>query len=84
MPPGPADPPGPTAPPTAARFITQLVVRDPDTDLPTELEIWQDPTSGALFGIDASLLDQVHEHIRSPYNPGVSLRLSEDAMTAPA
>ncbi len=83
MPPRPGAPPGPTTPPVAARFITQLVVRDPDTDMPTELEIWQDPTSGALFGIDASFLDQVDDTIRSPYNPAVRVLLHADAL-APA
>ncbi len=63
----------PAGSPVPARFI-------PIEGTSTELEIWQDPTSGALFGVDASVLDQVNDGIRSPYNPAIALRLHEDAL----
>ena len=67
-----------------SRFVTQIAVRDPAQGTVTELEIWQDPTSGALFGIDASFLDQVNDSLPSPYNGSVRLLLHEDALTPAA
>ncbi len=75
-------PAGPTEAPLPARFLTQVTVRDPVEGTLTELEIWHDPTSGALFGLDASFLDQVDDAVRSPYNPDVALWLHEDALAA--
>jgi hypothetical protein len=69
--------------PVRARFISQLIVRNPETHEAVELEIWQDPSSSALFGVDASFLKQVSDLIPSPYNPAVTLHLHEDDL-APA
>jgi len=66
-----------------ASFITQIVVTDPDTGARVEMEVWKDPTSGGLFAIDASFLDDVTEEIPSPFNPHVSLHLWEDTLPAP-
>lgn len=68
-----------------ASFITQIVVTDPDTGAPVEMEAWKDPTSGGLFAIDASFLDDVAEEIPSPFNPHIRLHLREAALpTLPA
>jgi hypothetical protein len=68
-----------------ACFITQIVVTDPDTRAPVEMEVWKDPTSDGLFAIDASFLDAIAEEIPSPFNPHIRLHLREDALpTLPA
>lgn len=60
-----------------AIFATTLTVDDPETKKPIELEIWKDPSSGAMFGIDATYLDQISDAIRSPFNEDVRLVLDE-------
>lgn len=50
-----------------AIFVTEISVIDPISNLPVEIEIWKDPISGGLFGIDTSFLDQVSEGIVSPF-----------------
>lgn len=60
--------------------ITEVVVKDPDTNGDVTVEIWKDPVSGGIFGIDSSFLEQYTDVIRSPFNNGdVRLRLPKDA-----
>jgi hypothetical protein len=65
-----------------ARFITQITITDPDSHAPVELEVWKDPSSGGLFGIDASFLDQIEEHVASPFNPDIILHLGVEGVGA--
>jgi hypothetical protein len=61
-----------------ATYVTAISVTDPDTGGKVDVEIWKDPSSDGIFGIDASFLDQVSESIASPYNPGVMLKLPSE------
>jgi hypothetical protein len=67
-----------TKDPVKAKFITCIKVTDPDFGGEVEMEVWKDPTSGGLFAIDSSFLDQVEETFQSPFNPSVTLSLPED------
>lgn len=51
---------------------------DPDTKGIVTLEIWKDPESGALVGIDESYLASVQEQVFSPYNKNTILLMKED------
>jgi len=59
-----------------AKFVKIINVIDPDTGGYVELEVWKDPTSGGLFALDSSFLDQVEDSIVSPFNPTVTLELN--------
>jgi hypothetical protein len=58
-----------------AKFVQVINVFDPDTGGKVELEVWKDPTSGGIFALDSSFLDQVEDSIVSPFNPSVTLEL---------
>jgi hypothetical protein len=40
-----------------AKFITEVTVTDPDTNLPVEVAIYKHE-GGGMFGVDSSYLDQ--------------------------
>ena len=60
-----------------ATFVKEITVIDPDSGGEVELEVWKDPSTGGIFALDASFLDQVKDIIRSPFDPSVALELSE-------
>lgn len=64
---------------TKTKYVTEIVVNDPDTGNAVELEVHKDPTSGALFAIDSSFLDQMTTVIASPFNPGIMLELEDQS-----
>lgn len=51
-----------------AKHIKVIEVTDPDTGATVEVEIFKDPQSGAIFGIDSTFLVQQSEQVYSPYN----------------
>jgi hypothetical protein len=55
---------------TKFTFITETTVKDPDTGDDVSVEIWKDNSTGGVFGVDASFLDQIGEH----YNPFTGTR----------
>jgi len=66
-----------------AVFIKAVDVVDPDSGEIVEVEIWKDPEANALFGIDATYLDQVAggemAEVQSPFNPEITLLLPAPA-----
>jgi hypothetical protein len=58
-----------------AKFVCCVNVTDPDTGNEVEIEIWKDPESDGLFGVDASFCDQVNHVVPSPFNEGTLLEL---------
>ena len=44
-----------------AMFVQEVTVIDPDTQSPVQVSIYKDPTSGGMFGIDSSFVEQVLE-----------------------
>jgi hypothetical protein len=63
-----------------AKFIQEVEITDPETGGVVPVEIWKDPESGAMFGVDATWLDQVGTQVPSPFNPGTMLVLPEEAI----
>lgn len=55
-----------------AMFVQEVTVTDPDTQMLVQVSIYKDPTSGALFGIDSSFVEQVMEceesTVTEPFN----------------
>lgn len=64
---------------TEAIKVTEIIVKDPDTNGDVAVEIWKDPLSGGIFGVDSSYLEQDTDVVHSPFNNGDLLHLSEDA-----
>jgi hypothetical protein len=61
-----------------AIFIQEITVVDPDSKGAVEVEIWKDPVTGGIFGIDASFLDHTdRKFVVSPFDKKVVLRLPE-------
>jgi hypothetical protein len=59
-------------------LVTEIDVVDPATGQPVALEIWKAP-NGALFGIDATYLDQVRDTgIPSPFDDGETFDMTHD------
>jgi hypothetical protein len=56
-------------------YISETVVIDPDSGEDVTLEIWKDPSSGSIFAVDASFVDQVRSTMPSPYNTRETLDL---------
>lgn len=61
----------------SCKFIKEITVRDPDSGGEVEVEIWKDPVSGGMFGVDTSFLDQVHDEVPSPFDRNVVFVLDE-------
>jgi len=45
---------------TTAKFVTEVIVTDPDSKLPVEVSIYKHQ-NGGLFGLDSSFIDQTFE-----------------------
>lgn len=62
-----------------AKFITEVTVTDPDSKAPVQVSIYKDMTSGGMFGLDSSYVEQEElEEIKNPFNPKMKLTLQED------
>jgi hypothetical protein len=67
--------------PLQATFVDTIEVVDPGADGElVELEVWRDPSAGALMAIESSFLDQVQDAVASPYNPEVFLQLPPERL----
>lgn len=62
---------------TKAVRLKSFTVEDPTSRESVELTAYRDPTSGSLFAIDDSFVDQVSVFIPSIYNSG-TLQLVDD------
>jgi len=63
--------------------IASVTVMDPVLKSPTEVEIYRDPVSGGMFGIEAQFVEQKSDKIASPFNPEVQLKLCEGSKNKP-
>ena len=61
----------------AARWLSVVTVQDPDTRGDVVVELFKDPISGGIFGIDSSFLEQGDAVIINPFDAGVRLDCSE-------
>jgi len=61
------------------KLVDIVQVTDPDSGDTIELEVWRDPESNALLGVESSFMDGTSEHIYSPYNADSILNLPAEA-----
>jgi hypothetical protein len=55
-----------------ARFVSEIVVIDPDSKAPVHVAIYKEVESGGMFGIDSSYLDQTDVYqIQSVFDNGL-------------
>lgn len=59
------------------KFVKQIVVIDPDTNLPVEIEIRKMET-GPMVGIDGSYLSNTENPVFSPYDRREFLDIPDD------
>jgi len=52
----------------AAKFVKEITVTDPDSGGDVEVELWKDPDTGGIFGVDSSFLDQVRDEVPCPFD----------------
>jgi hypothetical protein len=60
-----------------AIYAGEVTVKDPETGNEVEMEIWKDPETGGMFGVDSTFLDQVRDYVPSPFDSSVMLKLEE-------
>jgi hypothetical protein len=51
---------------TTATFIQEVTVTDPDTNAPVTVSIYKHDTTGGMFGIDSSFIEQNFEDDETP------------------
>lgn len=51
---------------TSATFIKEIEVIDPDTNAPVKVAIYKHDSTGGMFGIDASFIEQNFEDDETP------------------
>lgn len=61
-----------------ARQISVITVTDPDSHLPVEVAIYKDDSSGAMFGVDASFIEQEAGPVYSPFVRGRVVQIKDD------
>lgn len=59
-----------------AKFIKDITVTDPDSNLPVEVSVYKEE-AGGMFGVDSSYLEQDVDDVHSPFGNGV-LELEDD------
>lgn len=63
-----------------AYLVTEVTVTDPSTEGEVQVSIFKDETSGGMFGIDSSYIEQNFDEdedviIKSPFNEGQEVLL---------
>lgn len=59
-----------------AKFCWNVVVIDPDSNLPVEVDIYK-MESGGMVGLDASYIENDVGPIRSPYDADAEIELED-------
>lgn len=59
--------------PPKAAYVTEIKVIDPDTQIRVTIEIYKDPDSKGLFGVEELFLKQIGRQVPSPYNENTML-----------
>lgn len=60
-------------------YIKEITVIDPDSGGEVEVEIWKCQTTGGIFGVDASFMDQVGTF----HNPFTGVEINTDSLVLP-
>lgn len=73
------------APRGLARYVTEVLVTDPDSKAPVEVAVYKDATSGAMFGVDSSFAVSLSEDdpVIEPFN-GREVFLLEGPLGSPS
>lgn len=65
-------------PASQAIFIQEIEVTDPDSEAEIEIEIYKDPLSGCMFGLDSAMVDQIGiETIQNPFLQDETIQIPE-------
>ena len=64
----------------SAEFVSEIIVRDPDTNGRVEMSVFKHNDSGGMFAVDSSYLDQCFDDdtnpvIADPFNDGQTVTL---------
>jgi len=64
----------------SAEFVTEIMVKDPDSKLKVEMSVFKHNESGGMFAVDSSYLDQCFDDdtnpvIDDPFNSGLQVIL---------
>ena len=61
-------------------YVSDVIVKDPDTGGDVDVEIWKDQTSGGMFGVDSSFIEQVRDvDIPSPFTANEFFDMRDEA-----
>jgi hypothetical protein len=68
---------------TTATFVKEVEVTDPDTKAPVKVAIYKHDSTGGMFGVDASFLEQNFEDdetptVADPFVNNAIVELTED------
>lgn len=66
-----------------APYVASISVMDPVSKKPIEVEIYRDPISGGMFGIDASFIERVTDIVVSPFNEPKKVKLADNKAKKP-
>jgi len=58
---------------TKALYVTEIKVEDPDSGTHITIEIYKDPKSNGLFGVERMFIEQIGPQVQSPYNECITL-----------
>lgn len=56
-----------------AAYVTEVKVENPDSGTIVTVGIYKDPDSNGLFGVEKRFLEQIGQHVQSPYNEDTML-----------
>lgn len=56
-----------------AKFVCEVTVTDPDTNSPVQVSLFKNTTSGFMFGVDATYLDQCFDEDEDINVPDIGL-----------
>ena len=64
----------------SAEFVSEIMVKDPDSKLRVEMSVFKHNDSGGMFAVDSSYLDQCFDDdtnpvIADPFNDGLTVTL---------
>jgi hypothetical protein len=64
----------------SAEFVSEIIVRDPDSNGRVEMSVFKHNDSGGMFAVDSSYLDQCFDDdtdpvIPDPFNDGLTVTL---------
>lgn len=59
-----------------AKFIKEIELTDPDTNLPVSIAVYKEE-AGGMFAVDSSYIEQDLDYVHSPFGNGI-IEFEED------